>query len=372
MKKVNASATKGRNRLVKIIANILGFALLAPPMAMTFAGCNKSGNQGIDLYSVDVENYNGIDLTNYENAIAYQNQLATAQDDSAKCLSEEKAVAYSNAMYSIGDEYAHRLFIFDTIDEDGNKRNALGEKFSATHIKSGILSKHINFDIYKDGILFINSSYENFIEYYGKDKIASVLDSNDYVSEKDFINGYVSFLNGYYDNATNYILSNYTRYEDLTSEQINEILNTFEKIMSSSTFTFFQNFNNKMKKYNSPISFDETSCLYVIPKLLSINNEPIRPQEIVDSIVENFYPADLICFEQSLVNYWQECIDPLFQENLGYTWTDCVKLTENPDLHPIDWSEYTDYLALVGMSIDDLPMPTVSDKTPTQDDANAK
>jgi len=158
----------------------------------------------------------------------------------------------------------------------------------------------------------------------------------------------------------------------LTSEQINQINAIIKNNIPSTINHFFYIYEKYFNKFKEPVSFDKAGYNHVISTCFYNNNNMLFISDVINSVVSNLYPADLIYFEQPYVDYWQKYIDPLFQENFGYTWTDCVKLTENPDLHPINWDNYENYLALLGMTVDDLPMPTVSDKTPTQDDANAK
>lgn len=347
-------------RIAKVLANALGLALLATPIAMSFTGCNKSENQGVDLYSVDISDYNSIDLSFYEDAIAYQAQLASTQNESTKCLGEEKAKAYADVMYSIGNEYAQNQLLFNKIDANNNqKTNAFNNNYAMFDtFFYEVLNKQLSFEI-----LYNNEGvevpYGDFLKYSYEDKISAVLVSSDYVSEKDFIDGYVSFLNGYFDNATNYILSNYTRYEDLTDEQINQIIDQIEGYMSATASDYINHASRYFNKYEKATSLNSVG-LSGFAGYLEANGIRISIPDVVNNFVDNLYPVDLMYFEQPYIDAWQKYADPLFQENFGYTWTDCVKLTEDPDLHPINWDQYENCLALIGMTEDDIPMPTIS------------
>lgn len=355
-------------KLAKLLATLLGLALMAAPI-MAFSGCdlsslnsetdqtsskNDAASQLFDVYLFDIQKsgnfYSYTGLKNIISAKSSENQ------SNVKSLEINTLNSLMELCENVGDQYAQNALIFDKHDSNGEKINSYNKSFS-------LISTCIN-SVNEERILITSDDpvlrFGELLEKYAKDEITEILQDSDNISDLDILNCYEAFFNGYLKNAKEYILSNYTRYEDLTDEQINQILNIFKENMSTTAEIVLKNYKKRFKKYMTPVSFNEAN-ITPVPEILFVSNDDgYSISTIVNKLVDSFYPADIMYFEQPFIDYYQACIDPLFQEAFGYTWTDCVKLTEDPDLHPINWGNYKSYLALLGMTADDVPMPTIS------------
>lgn len=347
-------------KLAKFLANALGLALLTTPVTMAFAGCDLSSSnknaasQLFDSYLLAIREDG--DFYSYTDSKSIVAEEMSKDQSEIKSLETNTLDSLTKLCENIGDQYAQNVLIFDKLDSQKNKANSYNKDFSLTYA-------YIN-SINKQEMIVVTSDapYRHFgrlLKNYAESEITTLLANSDNISNLDILKCYISFFDGYLKNAKDYALSNYTRYEDLTDEQVNEIIMALNSSIASTAQSYVNSYERYFNDYKTAVSYDHFGTI-IIPTAYLIAGTRSRIETIIQNSIANIYPADFIYFEQPIVNYWQSCIDPLFQEAFGYTWTDCVKLTENPDLHPISWSDYEMYFTLIGMTLDDLPMPTIS------------
>lgn len=182
----------------------------------------------------------------------------------------------------------------------------------------------------------LGSGYRDFPIYgfntYFKKNFKDVIKSNERLTEGMMYKIYATYKEVYFTNGEEYLKANYVQYKDLNQSQIETINEILYDICNQTFDDYFNQYKNKFSNYTSPFSF-RTIGVSSYRNVLNVSGNPTTLDNVVQEYFDNmFWPKDMIYFDKTMQQYWIEIADETFLKELGYSYSDCLALTENPDL----------------------------------------
>ena len=322
MKKSDFIKTKGVNPVKKKVAStVLAIAILGSS-TMTLFGCDGISNiftpEGVyTTAQISKVNFN---LTEEERNIMLEN--FTTNFDPRDNTPNENGVISDMRFAEVLTEVEKRA---DAFAKDYLTKETWLEKYGT------------DWTVVYSMFYGYNADYRYFplrkeFNYYFRNYLADIFQSNERISEEMMIKIYSTYEEIYFSKGEEYLKANYVHYNDLTQNQINTINNDLYTKCKVTFDDFFEYDEEKYRRYKSPFSFKEAG-LSPRTDILIDGDQITSIDEIVQEYFDGmFWPKDMIYFDRTMQQYWTQIADEVFLKELGYSYSDCLALTEDPDL----------------------------------------
>ena len=322
MKKSDFIKTKGVNPVKKKVAStVLAIAILGSS-TMTLFGCDGISNiftpEGVyTTAQISKVNFN---LTEEERNIMLEN--FTTNFDPRDNTPNENGVISDMRFAEVLTEVEKRA---DAFAKDYLTKETWLEKYGT------------DWTVVYSMFYGYNADYRYFplrkeFNYYFRNYLADIFEPNERISEEMMIKIYSTYEEIYFTKGEEYLKANYVHYNDLTEEELNDFKHLLYSI-AEDTFAYYMNLHkDKFKNIDKPFAFSLNQIPAKNYTLIYYNERATIENTVQKIFNDEFWPEDVKYVDELYQKYWVEIGDKVFMERFGFTYSDCLALTEDKEL----------------------------------------